>query len=154
MVFFTRNKVILVGNVAVRKNIFLFIFLLSTQVGAQIKIYEDTDNTGVNKLERIGIIEKYLIGLSQSLKSMEAKLETNTLKLKTIEENLGSIKDKDLKSIMAQLSEKTAAAAAPSKDAAEIEKIKADIMTMKNDDIEKIKLDLQALSSAIKELDK
>ncbi len=142
------------GNVAVRKNIFLFIFLLSTQVGAQIKIYEDTDNTGVNKLERIGIIEKYLIGLSQSLKSMEAKLETNTLKLKTIEENLGSIKDKDLKSIMAQLSEKTAAAAAPSKDAAEIEKIKADIMTMKNDDIEKIKLDLQALSSAIKELDK
>ncbi len=137
-----------------RKIIFLFIFLLSAEVSAQIKIYEDTDNTGINKLERIGVIEKYLIGLSQSLKSMEAKLEVNTLKLKTMEDNINSIKDKDLKSITAQLSEKTSAAAAPSKDAAEIEKIKADIQTMKNDDIEKIKLDLQALSSAVKQLDK
>lgn len=137
-----------------RKLIFLFIFLLSSKVDAQIKIYEDTDNTGVNKLERISIIEKYLIGLSQSLKSMEAKLEANTLRLKTMEDNINSIKDKDLKSIMAQLSEKSEVKEAPSKDASELEKIKADILAMKNEDIEKIKLDLQSLSSALKQLQK
>jgi hypothetical protein len=152
MVIFIGDKVIFEENYAVGKTLFLFIFLFTTKISAQIKTYEDTDNTGINKLERIGVIEKYLIGLSLSLKSMETKLEANTIKLKTMEDNINTIKDKDLKSISAQLSEKTAAT--PSKDASEIEKIKADILTMKNDDIEKIKLDLQALSSAVKQLDK
>lgn len=151
MVLFTGENVILGRNVVMRKEIYLALFLFSGSINAEIKVYQDTDNTGTSKYERIGIIEKYLIDLSSTLKVMEVKLEANTLKLKTLSDVVTAMKDKDLKNLQDQMAEKKAA---ESKDPnkAEIEKLKADILSMKNDDIDKMKTDLDSLRFAIKQL--
>ena len=135
-------------------NIFWSLFLFITTAQAEIKVYQDTDNTGTNKFERIGIIEKYLIDLSQSLKTMEVKIDANALKLKTLEDVVSQIKEKDLKNIQAQLAEKKPAAKKEASSEGELEKLKADILTLKNDDIEKMKIDLDLLNRAVKKLEK
>jgi chromosome segregation ATPase len=140
------------------RNQFLFIFffslLINTQVGAEIKVYQDTDNTGTSKFERIGIIEKYLINLSETLKSMEEKVEANSQKLKKLEENISTLKEKDLKLLTSRIDEVALVKKKESKESEEIEKLKSDIVTMKNDDIEKMKTDLQALRSSLKQFEK
>lgn len=131
--------------------------LLATLFGpvkAEIKAYESTDNTGINKKEQIDVIEKYLTNLSGTLKNMEAKLDANTIKLKTLEDVVKAIKDQDIKKIQDKLGEKkeTPPAATNSPTAEELEKIKADILAIKNEDIEKVQLEVRSLKSSVEQI--
>lgn len=117
--------------------------LVSNVCVAEIAVYKSTDNTGINKLERIGVIEQYLATLSATLQKMESKLESNSQKLAEIESSLKGVKDNDIKKIQEQLSEKKPEAKNGANE--ELEKLKADILAIKNEDIERIRRDIQLL---------
>jgi DNA repair exonuclease SbcCD ATPase subunit len=124
-----------------------FALLLSPLCNAQIEPYKSTDNTGINKLERIGVIETYLSNLSSALKNMESKIEANTLKLTSLENSLKN-KDEDIKKIQGQLGEKKPVGP----EMAELEKLKADMLAIKNEDIEKIRIQVQGLNYSVQSM--
>lgn len=117
---------------------------------AEIPLYKSTDNTGINKLERIGVIEQYLINLSGTLQNIESKVDASALKLSSLEKVVAQIKDTDLKNIEKKLGEKAAPAKTPEMD--ELNKLQADFTALKNEDIEAIRTQLQGLSSSIRVL--
>ncbi|MBC7714176.1 MAG: hypothetical protein H7177_12605 [Rhizobacter sp.] len=137
------------------KSLVVVLALVSAQLCyAEIKVYESTDNTGINKKEQIEVIEKYLTDLSGQLKNIEAKLEANTVKLKSLETNL-SAKDSDIKKIQDQMvvDKKTPAKTDGQKaEASEMEKMKSDILAMKNNDIEPLREDVNAMRFSIKNI--
>ena len=134
----------------------MLIFIILPQLCyAEIKIYETTDNTGINKKEQIDVIEKYLKNLSGQLKNIETNLEANTLKLKLLESSITAIKDTDLKKIQDQLSEKKAPpvkTAEQKEEGMEIEKLKADVLALKNNDFDPLREDVNALRFSVKKL--
>ena len=128
------------------------ILLFSFNCIAQIETYTSTDNTGINKLERIGVIESYLQKLSGTLKSMEAKLEAQDIKLKSLEANVSAIKEQDIKRLETQIAEKKAVKSEDKIAMEELEKLKADMVALKNDDIEGIAEQIRILKAAIDEI--
>lgn len=131
------------------KKMLLIVLILNTYLAnAEIQIYQDTDNTGQNKLERIGVIEKYLIDLSNSVKKMDEKLDENAKKIKTLEADFKEIKNNDLKKLQTLLGEKKEEGG----EDGELKKIKADILAIKNDDIEKLKSEVMGLNNIIKSI--
>ena len=137
-----------------KTSIFALAALFSLHCSAEIMIYKNTDNTGINKLERIGVIETYLSNLSGTLKAMEAKLDATDLKLKTLDATLSALKENDLKKIQDQLAEQKKAPAKSEDKIAmeELEKLKEDMLTLKNDDIEAIRQQILILKSGIDEI--
>lgn len=121
----------------------------STSLMAEIKTYESTDNSGLNKQERIETVEKYLVDLSAALRSMENKLDDNAKKLKSLDDVVKAIKVEEDKKIGQKLGEKKEVS---SKDLSELDKIKADVLSMKNQDIEKLKTNFDELSYTVKAL--
>lgn len=121
---------------------------------AEILAYESTDNTGINKKEQIDVIEKYLTNLSSTLKTMESKLDGNALKIKSLEEVVKVLKEQDLKKIQDQIGEKKAEAPTPAAtpNSEELEKIKADILAIKNEDIEKVQIEVRSLRSSLEQI--
>ncbi len=124
--------------------ILLLIQFLSNSVYAEVKTYEITENSGLNKLERIDTMDKYLVELSNSIKIMETKLNENSEKIKSLENTLRIQKEELLK----KQNEKTTtevskASPLSTKDLSELEKLKADFISLKNNDIEKLKVDFQ-----------
>ena len=117
---------------------------------AEVDIYKSTYNTGINRLEQITEIETYLTKLSSMVNSMEAKLDANSVKLTTLENMLKSFKDTDLKKIQDQLGEQKAKPATP--EMAELVKLKADVTAIKNEDIEKIRIQIQGLNSSMQSM--
>jgi hypothetical protein len=115
----------------------------STLCNAEIEVYKSTDNTGINKLERIGVIEAYLVNLSKAVNDMDAKLALNSVKLDTIQTSL-KLKEDDIKKIQEKLLEKSTA---KTPEMAELEKLKQDLLALKNDDIEKMRFQIQGLSN-------
>lgn len=113
---------------------------------AEIQPYQSTDNTGINKLERIGVIENYLSNLSTTLKAMESKLDSTAIKLEAMDVLVKNLKDENAK-LKTELTEKIGQQ--PHADQKEIEKLKADIMAIKNEDIEKIRIQVQGLNYSI-----
>lgn len=133
--------------------LFSFMFLvLSTRAMAEVSGYESTDNAGLNKQERIDNIEKYLSNLSASLKKMEAKLDENAQKFKSLDDVVKAMKaerEAAAQKIAGQLGEKKTVGV---KDGAELEKMKADILVLKNDEIEKLKTQFSDLNETVKAL--
>ena len=125
-------------------------FALCNNLLAQIKPYQTIDNAGLNKQERIEVIDKYLVDLASSLQNMQNKLDENSKKLKSLEDTVKFIKEAELKKVEPQLGEKKITPIAASKDLNETEKLKADILALKNQDIEKIKIDFQDLKDTVK----
>ena len=104
---------------------------------AEIKVYQSTDNTGINKKEQIEVVETYLKGLSVQLQIMESKIDESAKKLKTLEASIYSIKEIDLKKLQDQIvpqkdEDKTSV---QKENDEEMDKLKADILKIKNDDI-------------------
>lgn len=146
--------------------IFSSLFFVSLSMAqAEIPDYSSTDNTGLNKKERIDAVETYLANVSKSLQSMEAKLSENSKKLIELDKVVKAIKDEQAKTQAkeqakdqskkpeAKLGEvKKSATDNPSaaSEASELEKLKADILTLKNQDIEKLKTNLDELSETVK----
>lgn len=116
---------------------------------AEIKPYQSIDNTGLNKQERIEVIDKYMVDLVSSLKNMENKLDENSKKIKSLEDSFKSMKAAEIKKAEVVLGEKKTPLP---KDLSEMEKIKADILAMKNQDIEKLKINVDELSDTVKAL--
>jgi chromosome segregation ATPase len=152
------------------------LLVLTTNSRAEIKTYQVTDETGLNKKERIDTVETYLSTLSTSLQKMEAKLDENAKKIMSLDQ---AIKDVQLKESKLELAErqtqsKTAAKKTDKKTDAdeaekpvettgdielkvgektqksEIDKLKADVLALKNQDIEKLKTNLEELSDTVK----
>ena len=117
---------------------------------AEIPLYKSTDNTGINKLERIGVIEQYLITLSGTLQNIEAKVDASALKINSLEKVVAQIKDSDLKNLEKKIGEKAAPVKTPEME--ELNKLQADVTALKNEDIEAIRTQLQGLSSSIRVL--
>jgi len=147
LLLFDEYEGILVKNIVI---LFAsFFFVLCTNVNAEIHSYQSSDNTGLNKKERIDTVEKYLADLSTSLKSMENKLDENAKKLKVLEDVVKKLNDLDRAKMNAQLGEQKSIATG---DQGEMEKLKADILSLKNKDIEKLKTDLSDLTDTVKAL--
>lgn len=145
---------------------------------AEIKSYESTDNTGQNKKERIDSVESYLTNLSNSLQKMETKLDENAKKIQALDQTMKSVQDKMAKkeaeeklASVAKASakkgeekggEKSAEASSEKEEEkmdakvgertakSEIDKLKADMMALKNQDMEKLKASLEELSDTVK----
>lgn len=132
----------------------LFVSLSTTSM-AQVKVYQSTDNTGLNKQERIEAVEGYLIDLSKSLKNMEAKLDENAKKLNNLDSVVKAMAQAD-KAAMEKLGEKKASTPASTalnaKDVNEVEKLKADFLVLKNEDIEKLKVQFDEINDTVKAL--
>ena len=113
-----------------------FIFILINQnLKAEIKPYQSIDNSGLNKQERIEVIDKYLVDLVASLKSMENKLDENSKKVKSLEEVVKALKNAELIKPAPPVSEKKNSSVVAAVDLKEVEKLKADLLTLKNQDI-------------------
>lgn len=131
---------------------------LSINAVADIKVYQSTDNTGLNKQERIESVENYLIDLSKSLRAMEAKLDENAKKMGAIDsvvKAMAAQKAAEDKLVLQKLGEKKSASPATTvapEEMNDLEKLKADILILKNDDIEKLKGDFQELNDTVRAL--
>lgn len=125
----------------------VFIFATHSTVYAQVTAYESTENAGLNKKERIDAVEKYLADLAASLKKMEAKLDENSQKMKSLEDVVKAIKEAEAKKVEPKLGEQKAP---NSKEKSEMDKLKADILAIKNQDIEKLKMNFEELSDTVR----
>jgi TolA-binding protein len=130
----------------------ILMLTVSSPAMAEIKSYQSIDNAGLNKKERIEVIDKYLVDLATSLKNMESKLDENSKKLKSLEDVVKALKEAELKKVEPKLGEKKITPPVASKDLSETEKLKADILTLKNQDIEKMKIDFQELKDTVNAL--
>lgn len=133
-----------------KKLILIMGLTFSGLCSAEIELYKSTDNTGINKLERIGVIEQYLITLSGTLKNIEAKVDASALKVNALEKAVAQIKDKDIKDIQTKLAAPSAPVKNPTTE--ELDKLKADFTTLKNDDIEGIRTQIQGLNSSVQSI--
>ena len=143
--------------------VLFFSIAISQLCYAEIKVYQSTDNTGINKKEQIDGIEKYLAELGNQLRKMEEKIDAGSLKLKNMESAIAVIKEIDLKKIQEQLvlkndpakkaTGKTSDETIEVADKDELEKLKADILAIKNNDIEQIRLDISGLKFSIKNIE-
>lgn len=126
------------------------VFSLSFYCSAEVLLYKTTDNTGINKLERIGVIEQYLVTLSEALQNMETKLEATVLKVASLEKVVSEIKEVDIKTIEKKLGEKALPVKTPEME--ELNKLQADLRVLKNEDIEIIRIQIQGLNSSVSQL--
>lgn len=125
------------------------LLLFSQSILADVEVYKDTENTGQNKLERLEGMEKYLVQFSASIKNLESKIEEQSKKMSSLEKEVNALKeleDKRTKTALGQVRNDPQAAMA------EIEKLKADFTTLKNDDIEQIRQDLIMLNKTMKDI--
>lgn len=133
-----------------KKLILISGLIFSGLCAAEIQIYKSTDNTGINKLERIGVIESYLATLSGTLQNIEAKVDASALKISALEKVVAQIKDKDIKGLEAKLAEKAVPQKNPTTE--ELDKLKADFTVLKNDDIEGLRTQIQGLNSSVQSI--
>ena len=106
------------------------VFAFCSNLRADVQTYQTTDNSGLNKQERIEAVDKYLVDLSVSLKNMESKLAENSKKIQALDEAVKSIKGVEAKQADKELEEKKSSSLL--KDLSELDKIKADIISLKN----------------------
>lgn len=122
---------------------------------AEVTLYKSSDDTGLNKKERIDAVESYLIVLSKSLKALEDEHRDEVKKIDVLMKSHDLLKAAELKRPTAELSEKKIIPGSELKESKmkeEIEKLKSDILVLKNDDIEKLKINFQELSDTLKAL--
>lgn len=125
----------------------------ASQVSAEIPGYSSTDNTGLNKKERIDAVETYLSNLTQSLTKLEQKLDENSKKLSDLDRVVNALKASEAKKVDSKLGEAkqpTPGNPAGKPEPSELEKLKADVLALKNQDIEKLKTNLEELSDTVK----
>jgi Txe/YoeB family toxin of Txe-Axe toxin-antitoxin module len=133
----------------VKKICVAMILVFSQSILAKVEVYQSTDNTGLNKLERIDGVEKYLIDLSATLKNMETKLDEQSKKMEEVSKEIASLKDNEAKRIQSALGQKTTDATAIT---GEVEKLRADFTTLKNEDIERLTRDVLQLKDKLQDM--
>ena len=119
----------------------------------KVQTYESGENVGLNKQERLEHVDTFLSTQNSSLKNMEKKLDDNAKKIKDLESIIKALKEHQAKTDKAledKIGEKANPTSSASKELPEAEKLKADILSLKNKDIEKLKNDLSDLSDTVK----
>lgn len=143
-------------NTIFRALLAIVFLAISTVAVAQIKEYQSTDNTGLNKQERIEVVEGYLTNLSKKLQSMEGQLNENSLRLSDLDKLVKKmVADKEAaeKILKEKIVEKKPAdQKAAATEQTELEKLRADILVIKNDDIEKLKIDFREMIDTVRAL--
>ena len=71
----------------------LFLILSFSCFASDIAPYQETDNQSMNKRERIGSIEKYLSNFSNTLKSMEDKIDIQSKQIKELQSDIQLLKE-------------------------------------------------------------
>jgi hypothetical protein len=135
--------------------VLVLVFSMMQLCYAEIKVYQATDNTGINKKEQIDVIEKYLIDLSGQLKNIETKVDAGAIKIKTLETTLSTLKDNDIKKLQDQIANAKKPVAkidGYKTEDAELEKLKTDILAIKNNDIESLREDINGMRFSIKNI--
>lgn len=120
---------------------------------AEMPVYKSTENEGLNKNERIDTVESYLAKMAKSLNGLEEKLNENSNKLKELDKVIKAIKDEQAKKVDSKLGEvkqPTPENPTGKPEPSELEKLKADVLAMKNQDIEKLRSSLDELSDTVK----
>ena len=123
----------------------LILMFASFSAFADVDVYKSNDNTGLNKLERIDSMESYLTSLSTSINKMQASLDSNADKVKSLSKIIDNIKSEFDKKSLQKVGEAIESKADP-----ELTKLKAEIESLKSTDIEKVKTELTSLSNAVK----
>jgi chromosome segregation ATPase len=128
----------------------------SSLCSAEVVSYQNTDNTGINKKEQIDKIEKFLSDLSSQFNTLETKIIKNENQLKILETNILALKESISKkeSDVESKTVKKKDSEVDKKNEAEIELLKADILAIKNNDIENIRLDVSGLKFSVKNIEK
>jgi SMC interacting uncharacterized protein involved in chromosome segregation len=124
----------------------LFFVLFSMNSFSEVQEYKETENQGLNKLERIGHVEKYLSEIGHSMKSLELKLDENSKKMKDLDEVVKKLKIDLDKSIQERVGQKDNKAQSLGED---LNKVKSEVEALKLKDIEKLKGELSRLTDAV-----
>jgi uncharacterized coiled-coil protein SlyX len=121
--------------------------------------YSSTDNVGLTKKQRIDSVETYLAKMASDINEIDRKFSEAQDKIKSMQKDLDALNDFK-KSIEAKKKEEEDALKeandpknidkAKSKDKTELEKLKDDILALKNKDIEKLKLEMEYLREDMK----
>lgn len=126
-------------------------FYSNFSIASEIKAYTVTENQGLNKFERIGVVENYLVSLSQTLQKFESKLDRQDERIKGLEskiETLTKLKTEETATTRKGV-EKTAGNLE-----SEIEMLKADILSLKNKDIDPLKNDVSDMSKILRNVER
>lgn len=125
----------------------------ASELPAEIPGYQSTDDTGLNKKERIDAVETYLSNLTKSLTKLEQKIDENAKKLSDLDRVVAVLKANEAKKVDSKLGEvkqPTPANPTGKPEPSELEKLKADVLAIKNQDIEKLKANVEELSDTVK----
>lgn len=133
----------------------------SSAISSGVKPYVGTDNAGLNRIERIEYIESYLTGLSQTLTRMEAKIQENSELLQKLDSSVALLKTKEIKEIVENINKEALALTEGSATSTngkktyqeEIDLLKADILKLKNSDIQNLSTEVQGLGGVIRNLE-
>lgn len=129
----------------------LGLFFSNFSIASEIKEYTITENKGLNKFERIGVVENYLASLSQTLQKFESKLDRQDERIKGLESKIEALtKTKTEETpITRRGGEKTA-----TNLESEIEMLKADILSLKNKDIDPLKNDVSDMNKILRNVER
>jgi hypothetical protein len=144
------------------KTLYLFILLGAVlNATATVPSYQETDNEGMYKPERFSSIEKQLILVSKAVNAIEdkhaasaaalnEKINENSKQIKLLEDQFKSLKPTDT------TAEHKASGRTTDKNVSledEMKKLKADFLSLKNQDLEKMSIELHELSLHLKQLE-
>lgn len=127
---------------AVTKIILILVFFGSLPIMAAVKEYHLTENEGLYKPERFDSIERHLIELTSAFNKLEEKVEANSKMIKMLEEKGRTVKvSESLKTELVPEEGKSSI----KKLEEELKKVNADLLVIKDKDIEKMKEDIRQL---------
>ena len=132
-----------------KRTIVVLLTLMSFHSFATLPSYESTDNQSMTKGERFDSIEKQMMAISNAVNSFEKTLNENAKKIKDLENIIKTLKDQDNIKAKERVGEQPDDS---KKTTDEMKKLKADMLSIKNQDIEKIKVDIHDINDAIKVL--
>ncbi len=136
---------------------FLFAFQIHL-LKAEVPTFEEKENSGLNKFERIGLMEKFLVALPSEIKNLENKIEENNKTIKALESTVKLLKEENSKLALSHVDGAKDAGNKESgltpKEALEFKKLKEDFISLKNQDIEPLQEQLGSLKIRLENIEK
>lgn len=139
-----------------RLAVIIFFLLILFINSSFAEIFEESDNKGLNKAERLGLIEKHLVDLTREVKDLESKNAENTKTIKELDAIVKKYKEQEQK-----VNAETEASSAAQKNISdnikineELKKLKEDVMSLKNQDIDQMQELINALRFRLDSIEK
>ena len=132
---------------------FLIILFINSSFA---ETFEESENKGLNKAERLSLIEKHLVNLTREMKDLESKNTENSKTIKELDAVIKKYKEQEQKMIVEN--EASSAAQKNSSDNLkineELKKLKEDVMSLKNQDIDQMQELINALRFRLDSIEK